>query len=214
MSENPYAPPGVDVVGEAPRSRGWEVTGKSVLVSREAIFPMIDPYSGKSEEMMALRRLVIRRNVFGKVMLLFIGVAALVLPWTLREPAVFADASVSFVVVGLFTSLLVNQLLAPVSVQVFFTPARLRRRLFFIRIILSGAAACLVLLVAGILIDLPDWAMSLPQLMLWPVLLGALAQAFQRRLKCRRKIGDQFEIHGFHPQALEELRRLQEQRMR
>ena len=64
MNENPYSAPRSDPEGlpVAPDSTGWEVAGKAVKVRRGAQFPMIDPYTGRSEDPMRMQVMTIRHH--------------------------------------------------------------------------------------------------------------------------------------------------------
>ena len=63
MSVNPYAPSRVDDVAEAPRPHGWELADGLLLAEDGAVFPMIDPYTGESDERMTMLRLAVPRRV-------------------------------------------------------------------------------------------------------------------------------------------------------
>ena len=206
--ENPYAPPETTSTGlpDAPESFGWEMDGKRVWVEKFAQFPMIDPYSGASEEVMTMNRLSVRfrplwmsalKWVF--IALLFLGLSPL-----LNGVATFIG------VVGLIGVAIVSALFHRLTgLKVFFSAKTLRNRAIQYWVF---KGSLMLAILSGLTLGRrrlfpvwlsPDWIFTIT-LGIW--LLGMIwQQIFERRLTCRHQKDGRFEIRGFHPKALERL---------
>ncbi len=206
-SENPYAPPETTSAGlpDAPESFGWELDGKRLWVESFAQFPMIDPYSGASEEVMTLNRLSVRVRPLWMTPLkwAFIALVLLGLSPLLHGVATFIG------VVGLIVLTIVSAWYPLTGLKVFFSSKTLRNRAIqywvfkgsLMLAILSGLPFGRRSLLPAWLS--PGWIFTIT-LGIW--LLGVIwQQIFERRLTCRRQMDGRFEIRGFHPKALERL---------
>jgi len=206
---NPYAPSKSDTVADAPKSSGWEVSGGSLFVIRDAILPMIDPYTGERAERMTLYRLAVRRRLLW----------ARFLTWGCLLAIIFSQALVwifssgllgRLCIVGFFAGLVAPVFYAPVRLGVFVAPSSMKRRRLVTRFVVGSALAGLALLVSLGFAPLQEFVMSLLALSLGVMLLTAIgARLFQRRLICVGHENGLFEIRGLHPRALETLGKYQ-----
>lgn len=210
--ENPYAAPQSPSTGlpDAPESFGWELIGNRVWAEKFAQFPMVDPYSGGSDEVMTMNRLTIRQRPLWLVALRWLSVGVFFLPATAwidrdsRSIVTFAGFA------GFVLSLIASMCFPLCGLKVFFTSKTLGIRTlqhwtisaFFLLGILTAIAAGNSGLgpsrfpptwISGVAFGL--WFLGL----IWKNLL-------QRRLTCRRRKDGRFEIRGFHPKALDQLR--------
>lgn len=205
--ENPYAAPQSAGLPDAPESFGWELVGNRVWVERFAQFPMIDPYSGESDEVMTMNRLTVRFRPLWMSLLKWAFIALLILGISSLMDGVATLVGL----LGLIVVAVVSALFYPLTgLKVFFSTRTLKNR----AIQYWAFKGCLMLaIVSGLMIGKrrlfpawlsPDWIFMIA-LGIW--LLGVIwQQIFERRLTCRRRKDGRFEIRGFHPKALDQLR--------
>lgn len=203
--ENPYAPPETTSVGlpDAPESFGWELVGKAVWVEKFAQFPMVDPYTGQSDDVMTMNRLTVRVRPLWMSLLqwAFIGILLLGI-----SPLAGGIATLVGLL-GLIVLAIVSALYPLTGLKVFFVARTLRNRAIQYWIF----KGCLMLaILSGLTLGIqrlfpkwlsPEWIFMIA-LGIW--LIGLIWQhTIERRLTCRRHKDGRFEIRGFHPKALE-----------
>lgn len=211
MSFNPYAPSAINDVPEAPASHGWEVRDGMLLVEKDATLPMVDPYSGESEERMTLIKLDVRGRTLWPRLLFLGGLLGAITGSFSPRGGVLADGGVLLAFVGLVASLLMPLLTGRALLQVFVTAATLKRNRVFRAIGRSGVAAlALFFLVAGFEGGGVAAAAILIGLLGLVLTLSLLLPMFQRRICHKGKSGSFFKIGGVHPRALEALLVLQD----
>ncbi len=207
---NPYDPPQSEVSGErpdAPAPFGWRVAGKVVWVRDVAQLPMIDPFNGRSEGVMELRRVLVRYEPrrLGLVAL-GCGLVGVVIPvfsgglWVV--PMMLGGG------LGLIVGWIVHQVVSGLQptclLRLFFTKRALRQRVV-VHGVLRG------LLLGSILVFLfqrmlPQWMGLVAAVMFCGGISGSLVlMAATRRLRCRRRAGGWWEVSGFHRKALRKL---------
>lgn len=202
--DNPYAAPQTAVsfeLPDAPRPFGWEPVGKSVFIKQTAQFPMIDPFTGGSNETMMLQKILIRYRP--KWLLAFPGAGA-VIALVMNKNGESLDL-ILFLLFGLLAgwalAALVGLMLPVCTLRLFFEKRNLRKR----RIISVAAQVLFLACIFGRNLT----SMTSPSLRwigemipyLWLIVL--LAAIFNnRKLRCVRKHGDRFVIRGFSRRAL------------
>lgn len=194
MSFNPYAPSLVEEdVAVAPQSQGWRLEGGRLWVGKDACLPMVDPYSGASEDQMTMIRLPVHRRVLWPRFAFVGGVAGSISAAAASLPE---NVQASFGVVGLvgFLAGLVTPLFnRRMELRIFVTRrTRMKQRLW-------GWAN-----VIGILFWFSGMFFTfvgplLPFLVLLALLIGRWVR---RRIFYYRRAGEQFEIGGLHPDAM------------
>lgn len=210
--ENPYAPPQTTSAGvpDAPESFGWKLIGNRIWVEKFAQFPMVDPYSGESDEVMTMTRITLRQRPIWLVVLRWILVCVIFLP---AAPLIDPDlkTTISFIgIAGFAITLIASMFLPLVGLKVFFTSRTLRSRTIQHWTI---SALFLVGIISGIQFGNSGLPSSHPLLDGIPVIafglwfLGLIwKNLIQRRLTCRRRKDGRFEIRGIHPKALDQLK--------
>ena len=201
--ENPYTTPQTEAGGlpDAPDSHGWEIHGKVIQVGPGAQFPMIDPYTGVSEDPMRMQLLQIRQRPLWLWGIPILGTLGGLLQG-------LADGN--WIVQGLMG--LILGLAGRVFVGLFFPRFKVRaffqKRTIKFRNMLSGILGLcfLISFFGGIFLPHHLGWIAGTAFVIW--ILGITASLlFNRQLRCRRKSGGLFELRGFHPLALEQLRR-------
>jgi len=207
--ENPYAAPQTVSTGlpDAPESFGWELAGKRVWAEKFAQFPMVDPYSGESEEVMTMNRLTVRHWPLWMTVLRWICIGVIFLPLSGRIDRDLKSAIALVGVLGLIATMIVSTFFPITGLKVFFTKRTLRMRAiqhwvvgaFFVVGILSGMKVGN----SGLLPSrFPLNWISGVSFGIW--ILGLIwKNLILRRLTCRRRKDGHFEIRGFHSKALE-----------
>ncbi len=210
--ENPYAPPETTSTGmpNAPESFGWELVGNRVWAEKIAQFPMIDPYSGESNDVMTMNRLTVRLRPNWQLALSIILVGTFLVSLLLpigRElkPSLAIGSLISLLLV------VVGGMFYPVSTLNIFCVKRTVR----IHAIQEYAIRTIYLLGLGLSVKIRNsrslsdflgasW-IPMAMLVIWLLVL-IWRNLLQRRLTCRRRKDGRFEIRGFHPKALDQLR--------
>lgn len=201
--DDPYAPPNTVSNGlpVAPRSFGWEVAGNAVWVEKTAQFPMIDPYTGGSEETMMLQKVEVK---YRPPWLLAFPVLGALAMFTLEEGGNWMDLAglgLAGLLLGWLVSVFVGLFLPVCTLRLFFEKRTLRIRK-------NGTGIMNALLLTGlfgglVLINAPHWIQWIPTFAFFCWGIGLLVGVtLVRRLRCHRKSGDRFVIRGFHPKAL------------
>lgn len=205
--ENPYAAPQSAGLPDAPESFGWELVGNRVWVERFAQFPMVDPYSGESDDVMTMNRLTVRFRPLWMSLLKWAFIALLLL-----GTSPLMDGMATLVgLLGLIVVAVVSALFYPLTgLKVFFSTRTLKNRAIQYW---AFKGSLMLAILCGLTIGKrrlfpvwlsPDWIFMIA-LGIW--LLGVIwQQIFERRLTCRRRKDGRFEIRGFHPKALDQLR--------
>lgn len=177
---------------EAPSSGGWRIEGGRLWAERDACLPMVDPYSGASEDRMTMIRLQVNRRVLWPRFAFLGGVAASIGAAASSLPE---SVQASFGVLGLVG--LIAGLITPVfnrrtDLRIFVSRrTRLKQRLW-------GWAS-----VAVILFWFASVFFVVGQLLPTVLLLGLLIVRWvKRRIFYYRREGELFEIGGFHPAAM------------
>lgn len=212
-SENPYAAPksqDVDDVPVAPLSSGWYVEGRYLYVSSVSILPMIDVYSGKAADRMTMHWITVR-----------------IKPWWLVVTPVLLALVLLFIqsvggggeigifllggIVGLLLYGVIAHFLPSCTIRAFSTRETMRRRNLVPRV-LFGLFACYLIVPMLLGRYHPAW-MVLQSIAGWMWLIGMIyVFLIQRRLTCRCKSREYFEIRGAHPEALRQLAEIQMKR--
>lgn len=206
--ENPYAPPETTSTGvpDAPESFGWEMVGKRVWVEKFAQFPMVDPYSGKTDDVMTMNRITLRYWPAWMTVLRWISLGIILLP---LSGAIEPDLKMAIALAGvlaLIVTMIASTFFPITGLKVFFTTKTLRWRVIqhwlvsacFVVGILSGMRVERTGLPSG---DGQVNVVSSAGFCLW--ILGLIwIYVLRRRLKCRRHKDGRFEIRGIHPKAL------------
>jgi len=211
MSDNPYAPSAVDDVAEAPASHGWEMVEGRLIVEKEATLPMIDPFTGASEDRMVLFRLAVRRRYLWPRHLFLGGLClSLASAWMAVGEAI-APLFEAMMAVGLLASVLIPVLSRPAWILVFMTRRTVRREE-----LLKWGALVGIVLVLGLVVVVPNIpgisvgvVNALTVLFVVILVVAVGSRWLQRRLVYRRYVGERFEIRGLHPKALEAMMRIQ-----
>lgn len=208
LGENPYAPPSevssLEGIPEASHSFGWRITNGQLWVAANSRLPVIDLFSGLTDETMMLREIEVRY-----------------LPWWLRWPPVAAafvillagylwegsfPASTGILVFAgcWIVAALVSLLLPKCTVRFFLTKQtlRIRKRFGFMM-----HFSLLMFLVGGALTPQgPSWLSLIPQSFGIAWITGLVAGfLFHRRLSCRKMHAGLFLIQGIHRKAIAHL---------
>lgn len=211
QSENPYAPPASqDVVNlpVAPLSSGWHVKGKAILVTDVCILPMVDLLNGKTEDMMTMHWVTVHlRPAWLWAIPVLCALLALFLIPTDDGLSICGGAVIGFCL-GLIPRALVGRFLPRCALRAFSLTASWRRRNLMSNVV-SWLGVFIV--VTGLLPFAPLKAIAGVGIGLL-ILRMLYVALFQRRLACRRKVGDAFEIRGVHPKALRQLAEIQARR--
>lgn len=206
MSVNPYAASAVNDVPEAPASHGWEIRDGVLFAEKDAILPMVDPYSGQSEDSMTLIRLDVRGRTRWPRLLFLGGLLGAIVASFGPRAGILADGSLIIAFVGLIASLVMPLVTGRCWLQVFVTAATFKRNRLFRWIGRIGIVALLLFfLVAGFPVGEIYAAAILIGLLGLIIILSLLIPMFQRRLFHKGRSGDQFRIGGVHPRAIEAL---------
>ncbi len=204
--ENPYAAPQSAALPDAPESFGWELVEDRVWAEKFAQFPMVDPYSGESDEVMTMNRLTVRQRPIWIIAIRWICIGLIFQPITRLMDGDLSDGMTLLGFAGFFISIIATMFFPICGLKVFFTGKTLRKHTiqlwtingFFVIGILTGITAGN----SGLLPSRfpPTWISSVA-FGLW--FLGLIwKNLIQHRLSCRRQKDGRFEIRGFHPRAL------------
>lgn len=212
-SENPYEAPkslDIDDVPTAPLSSGWRVEGKCLYVSSVCILPMIDVYSGALADRMTMHWLTVRMKPWWMVSIPVL--LALLLLFLLPVVVIgFVGLFLTGGILGLILCGVIAHFLPSCTMRAFFTRETMRRR-NLIPGILFGLFVVYIIAPMFLRRPLPG-LMVLPTMAGWLWLIGMIYLFFiRRRLTCRRKVGETFEIRGVHPKALRQLAEIQTER--
>ena len=211
MSVNPYAASAVNDVPEAPVSRGWEIRDGMLLVEKDATLPMVDPYSGESEERMTLVQLDVRGRTWWPRILFLGGLLGAIVASFSPQGRMLADGGLVIAFLGLIASLLMPLMTGRSWLQVFVTTATFKRNRVFRAIGRIGVVALVLLFLMGSLpmggVQAAAIVMSLFGLVL---IFSLLVPMLQRRIYHKGRSGDRFKIGGVHPRALEALLAIQD----
>ena len=182
------------------------MVGKRVWVEKFAQFPMVDPYSGKSDDVMTMNRITLRYWPAWMTVLRWISLGIILLP---LSGAIEPDLKTAIALVGVLALIVVmiaSTFFPVTGLKVFFATRTLRARAiqqwmvgscFFVGI-LSGMKVGHSGLGPS---HFPMNEISVVAFSVW--ILGLVwIYVFRRRLKCRRHKDGRFEIRGFHSQAL------------
>ncbi|WAC20469.1 hypothetical protein OVA24_03630 [Luteolibacter sp. SL250] len=206
MSENPYAPPGRpddgDEVPDAPLSTGWMLDGGRLMVRQDAQLPMVDPFSGVSEERMTLRSLPIRyspswhRMTFAGAVLGLAGGGFFRFPHGLSPFLLISGAAAItlYLISGVF--------LSSVRIRVFTTRAsNLKARMGnLINAMMAVTLASLIFAANSGRIH-PAVSTGIAMLFGLSLIASISFRMLTWRLTCRKKTGDRYEVRGLHPDA-------------
>ena len=207
--EDPYASPQSISAGapDAPESFGWELVGNRVWVEKFAQFPMVDPYSGGSDEVMTMNRLTVGLRpmwqLIAFIILFCTFIATLLLPIDQRLKAPIAVGTLLILWVGVLVGM--------------FNPSSTLNVFYGKRTVRIQTAQNLILRSLFILGNLFSWSFGnarslsaylevswLPGTLLILWISGLIwINLIQRRLTCRRHMDGRFEIRGFHSKALD-----------
>lgn len=210
MLENPYQPPAAveQDIPDAPASHGWIVNGKELLVLPLAQLPMVDPYSGKTEERMQLFPVNITH-------------CPAWIPWTTGVS--FGLIAISQVLesldqnswpaipgfLGIVIAGIASRFNSTITIQIFCTRWSANR-------LNATRWNTWITTILLILLLLPfPYKQSYPQIT-WVIgilfLISCLSQMIfllaLRKLICREQEPPYFRVRGLHPDALKELERL------
>lgn len=205
--ENPYAPPtaGRDTgdLPDAPKSAGWSLSENAILVRQDAQLPMVDPFTGISEDRMTLRHISIRHSPHWLHAALVVALACILSASFIDLPGGISEAlGLTGAAAGLLY-LIASLLFSSVRIRVF--TGRSSNLKIRISAFLNTASSLTLLAVIGSLsVGTHQPTMAKVIAILFGVLIiSSLAFRFlSRSLKCRRKVGGLHEIRNLHPDAL------------
>lgn len=194
MSFNPYAPSQVheEQVAVAPRSGGWRLEGGRLWAERDACLPMVDPYSGVSEDQMTMIRLPVYRRILWPRFAFVGGIAASIGSAAASLPE-SVQASFGVVgIVGFIAGLVMPVFNRRMDLRIFVTRrTRMKQRLW-----MWASVAVILFWFSSVFFLIGPLAPS-------ALLLGLLIVRWvKRRIFYCRRDGDLFEIGGFHPAAM------------
>ena len=213
MPVNPYEAPAV-TEAEAPMSRGWEIRDGMLLVEKEAILPMVDPYTGGSEDRMILLRVEVRRRDWWPRIVFLVCVVAAIVDGLVLVNGITAGHFLAVAVLVFIAGLLIPLFSGRAFLDVFVTSSTYRRHRFFV----VGGWLSIFLLVLLFIVpsNLPVSSKGLAT-----IFAGALGLAFvvllvlpmfQRRIFHKGRSDGRFRLAGIHPRAMEALLLMQDQR--
>lgn len=207
-AENPYqAPEDISSTGlpEAPESYGWVLVDGVMRVAKLSQLPMVDPFTGSTADTMLLQRVEVRYRPTWLLVCIPICIVLLAIG------SIVSGGRGALLAILLFGALLgwlaykFLGLFFPVAtLQLFFEKRTIRFRKWQGRIF---GVLFLLFIPGGFLLSLgPAWLQKIPIISGLTWLLGTLViSIFQRRLRCSRRVGDDFIVKGFHPAALKAL---------
>jgi hypothetical protein len=205
--ENPYAlqaASGTPELPEAPPSEGWALEGNRLIVSRDALLPMVDPYDGTSQETMRMRPVRIPLRPFWHLWFLVGGFGGILLGNIVPMGGLIAKlgaiACILYGIIGLS--------LGSARFHIFCSARseRQTRVAGFIHLIF-------LLSVVGMFAALvyesrfPTLSSVLGILFIVSTVVMGVSRYLTKRLTCRDMVGGKYEIRGLHPDALEYLRK-------
>lgn len=203
VEENPYAPPRTVSCGlpVAPAVFGWEVKGKAVNVKKTSQFPMIDPFTGSSEDPMPLQRVLVHYRPWWLLAFPLVGGSLMAVLGMRAGDSETAGLAIAGVLLGMLISGVVGRFLPVCTLHLFFEKRTLRFRALASRVVYG---LLFVAVFAGFFTSAGrEWISWVQRAALVGWLLAGLANTvLSRRLRCRRRAGERFAIHGFHPKAL------------
>jgi len=205
--QNPYAPPttrgDVATLPDAPKSAGWSLAGETILARQDAQLPMVDPFTGISEDTMTLRHISIRHSPRWLHGSLVVALACILcagfidLPGGLAEALGFtgAAAGLLYLVAGIF--------LSSVRIRV-FTGRSSNLKISISAFLNTATSLTLLALIGSVSVGSDHPTMTKVIAILFGVhIISSIALRFRSRsLKCCRIIGGHHEIRGIHPEAL------------
>jgi hypothetical protein len=206
--ENPYAPPHdrTAAIPEAPRSCGWELAGTAVWVGSSSQFPMVDPFTGRSEGTMMLHQITIRHRP--RWLLSFPALGAVIGFASTASGSLPDQAAMVLLgtILGWILARLTGNFLPICMPRLFFEKRTIRIRKMTDRLM---AGLFLLFLPGQVFFSQgPPWLQQIPSVaaVCW-LFGGVVLTVMRRRLRCVRRDGARYEIRGFHPRALESLAR-------
>ncbi|RYD37411.1 MAG: hypothetical protein EOP87_03575 [Verrucomicrobiaceae bacterium] len=205
--ENPYAPPASRAedgdVPDAPKPSGWILSGDALLVRQDAQLPMVDPFTGVSEERMTLRSIPIRHSPSWRGAALVVGVLGIVGGGFLSLPDGLSPFLLIPGVAAMLFYLVTGIFLSTVRIRVFTTRASdLRGRMGnLINVMMSLTLASLVFAASSGRVP-PAVSTGIAVLFGLSFIAAISFRMLTQKLGCRKKTGDRYEIRGFHPEAL------------
>lgn len=211
QGENVYAHPAelssAEGVPEAPHSFGWRVENSQLWVAANSRLPMIDLFSGQSDEIMTMRKIEVRYRPWWSSWLPFAVWLALVI-WLVSE-SFTKPRHTTFPFEWLLPSLLICWLVSqftgmfnPICTLSYFTR---KKTLRIQRIYGCSVFGAPLLVILG--------GMFSRQTFIHGTTLAVFAIVvvtgfwIRRRLFCRRVSGGWFELRGIHPQSVAFLQR-------
>lgn len=213
--ENPYAAPAVaDVSGipDAPPSHGWWIEGDRLLVAEGAQLPMVDPFNGRSPERMTMREFRIDYRPAWTRFLLGGAFSAIVIGVALSmSDTLQLLAEVLWIAGPLLLAVLFFVGLRQGSVRLRAFCSDRTDGLIMISRGLGGVVAIgfVGMFFPAPLVQKSAWIPSVAAVLFLVALAARLLIRFsQRRLICRVRQEERFEIRGLHPDALEYLKGL------
>ena len=213
MPVNPYEASAV-TEAEAPMSRGWEIRDGMLLVEKEAILPMVDPYTGGSEDRMILLRVEVRRRDWWPRIVFLICMVGAIMNGLVLVNETMAGNFIGVAVLVFIAGLLIPLFSGRAFLDVFVTSSTYRRHRFFV--VGGWLSIVMVLLLLIMPSHLPVSGKGLAS-----IVAGALGLAFvvllvlpmfQRRIFHKGRSGGRFRLAGIHPRAMEALLLMQDQR--
>lgn len=197
---NPYAAPVAEAqLPEAPPSFGWKFDAerRRLLVRNQAVLPTIDPFNGRSEDVMHQQLLRVRYAPYWPWVFIAGGAGAGGLIGLVSENGMASLAP--GLGIGLLTWILSGLFFSSCTIRVFFCRKTLRRH----RIVNWIVNGLLLAWVLGSFTPLRDEPGVIQWLFVAWVLGVILTSFFLRRMTCRTKRDSWFEIRGLHPKAIE-----------
>ena len=203
MSENPYAPSQVDDVAEAPRPHGWELAEGVLLAEEGAVFPMVDPYTGESEERMTMMRLAVYRRVLWPRWL-FAGGLALTIMAAYSGVPDYGAIGLLAALVGFIAGIAVPIFNRRLWLTMFVTRRTLSRQRTVDWMIRGMVMLLLIFFFAPAVFRFAgDWIVVAVAFLILAILIAA--RWGRRRIYHRGRRGERFAIGGLHPRAMEAL---------
>lgn len=213
MPVNPYEASAV-TEAEAPKSRGWEIREGMLLVEKEAILPMVDPYTGGSEDRMILLRVEVRRRDWWPRIVFLICMVGAIVDGLVFVNGTMAGNFIAVAVLVFIAGLLIPLFSGRAFLDVFVTSSTYRRHRFFV---VGGWLSIVVL----VLLFIVPSNLSVSGKGFASIVAGAFGLVFvvllvlpmfQRRIFHKGRSGGRFRLTGIHPRAMEALLLMQDQR--
>lgn len=208
LEENPYQPPAEvssgDGFSEAPHSFGWKMANGHLWVAGNCCVPMIDLFSGKSDETMSMRMIEVRYRPWWLRWIPLAAAFAVLLTEYLR-PDAFDPSSAILVFAGTWIITLLISLLQPkCTVRFFLTQRTLRVRNRYR--LMMHFLLIMFFVGSGLATQGPSWLNLISPSFGIAWITGLVAGFWiQRRLSCKSMHENWFRIHGIHRKAITHL---------